>query len=112
MEESLLEYGCAPLHECMRSRETIIRAAANKKAALENKSAKDALKEICVEIRKETGATLFVPEPEKKGNSNTGVNLKTVTKESHKTASILKCSTELLDKLDRLLEIVESTQQS
>ena len=53
---------------------------------------------------------LFDPEPEKKGNSNTGENLKLITQYPEKTAKILDCSEELLSVLHELLGMIESTK--
>ena len=53
-----------------------------------------------------TGARLFEPEPEKKGN--TGANLKLITQYAEKTAQILDCSEELLVLLHELLGMIES----
>ena len=63
---------------------------------------------ICEKIRLATGARLFEPEPEKKGNSNTGANLKLITQYAEKTAQILDCSEELLVLLHELLGMIES----
>ena len=58
-----------------------------------------------------TGARLFEPEPAKKGNSNTGENLKLITKFPEKTASILDCSEELLFIMHEILGMLESTKK-
>ena len=41
---------------------------------------------ICEKLSWATGARLFDPEPEKKGNSNTGQNLKLITGSPEKTS--------------------------
>jgi hypothetical protein len=111
--EELLKYGCAPLHEGMRSIEAIINAAARKRSVMKKniktkQSVDECLKEICREIKEETGARLFEPEPEKQGNSNIGPNLKIVLRESEKTAQILDCHPLLLQYLQEILGMVES----
>ena len=63
---------------------------------------------ICENLRIATGARLFEPEPEKKGNPNTGKNLRLITQFPEKTAQILDCSEELLFLLDELLGMIES----
>ena len=63
---------------------------------------------ICENLRIATGARLFEPEPEKKGNPNTGENLRLITQFPEKTAQILDCSEKLLFLLDELLGMIES----
>ena len=74
----------------------------------DSKSVKRAQDIICKRLQFATGARLFEPEPAKKGNSNTGVNLKTITQMAEKSAEILDCSQELLESLHELLGRIES----
>ena len=66
---------------------------------------------ICERLRLETGAWLFEPEPEKKGNSNTGANLKLITELPERVADILDCSEELLFLTHELLGMIESVKE-
>ena len=54
---------------------------------------------------------MFEPEPEKHGNSNTGENLRRVTRESEKSSIILGCSQILVDNLHELLGRIESLEK-
>ena len=58
----------------------------------------------------ETGARLFEPEPAKKGNSNTGENLKQVTRYPKAAAKILDCSEQLIYLLHEFLGLLESLE--
>ena len=91
-DPKLLKYGMAPLHSCMRSTENILKASFKKRSNTHNISVKQAKQQICYEIKEATGARLFEPEPKTGGNSNTGVNLKTILNESSVTHEILDCS--------------------
>ena len=55
-------------------------------------------------------ARLFEPEPKTGGNSNTGVNLKTVLNERSAIHEILDCSEEFLVTLKQLVNRVESLE--
>ena len=105
--------GFAPLHCAKNSRECLLKAAFRKHSEKstgnrDTASVKASQDLICEKVRLETGARLFEPEPEKKGNSNTGANLKLITKFAHKTAPILDCSEELLFLVHELLGMIES----
>ena len=65
---------------------------------------------MCEKLRLETGARLFEPEPAKKGNSNTGENLKQVTRYPKTTAKILDCSEQLIYLLHEFLGRLESLE--
>lgn len=114
--KALKSLGFAPLHVSKNSRECLVKSAF-RKHAMKNTGKKDknSLKEsqevICEKLREVTGARLFEPEPAKKGNSNTGENLKLITKYPQKTASILDCSEELLFVMHEILGMLESTKQ-
>ena len=109
----LMSLGFAPMHCAKNSRECILKAAfrkhsAKKLGSQDSKSVKRAQDIICKRLQFATGARLFEPEPAKKGNSNTGVNLKTITQMAEKSAEILDCSQELLESLHELLGRIES----
>ena len=111
--EALRPLGFAPLHCAKNSRECILKSAFRKHAAKscgqkDMKSVKKSQDLICERLRLATGARLFEPEPEKKGNSNTGANLKLITQFPEKTAGILDCSEELLVLVHELLGMIES----
>ena len=79
------------------SRECLLNSAFRKSAiksfGMKNKTTvKEAQNIMCEKLRLETGARLFEPEPAKKGNSNTGKNLRQVTRYPKTTAKILDCS--------------------
>ena len=94
--EALKPLGFAPLHCAKNSRECILRSAF-RKSAMTHFGKKDAAtvkmaqNRICEKLSWATGARLFDPEPEKKGNSNNGENLKLITQYPEKTAKILDC---------------------
>ena len=94
----------------MRSTENILKASFKKRSNTHNISVKQAKQQICYEIKEATGARLFEPEPKTGGNSNTGVNLKTVLNESSVTHKILDCSEEFLLTLKQLLDRVQSLE--
>ena len=65
---------------------------------------------MCEKLRLETGARLFEPEPAKKGNSNTGENLKQVTRYPKAAAKILDCSEQFIYLLHDFLGMLESLE--
>ena len=71
---------------------------------------KEAQNIMCEKLRLETGARLFEPEPAKKGNSNTGENLKQVTRYPKAAAKILDCSEQLISLLHEFLGMLESLE--
>ena len=94
--EALKPLGFAPLHCAKNSRECLLKSAFRKRAMKNHrqkdmKTVKESQDIICERLRLATGARLFEPEPEKKGNSNTGENLKLITQFPEKTAQILDC---------------------
>lgn len=114
--KALKSLGFAPLHAAKNSRECLVKSAFRKYAAKnfekkDKKSLKASQDIICEKLREVTGARLFEPEPAKKGNSNTGENLKLITKFPEKTASILDCSEELLFIMHEILGMLESTKK-
>ena len=114
--EALKPLGFAPLHAGKNSRECLVKSAIRKHAIKHTgKKTKETLKAsqeiICDKLREVTGVRLFEPEPAKKGNSNTGQNLKMVTKYPEKCAKILDCSEELLFVTHEVLGQLESTEK-
>ena len=114
--EALKPLGFAPLHAGKNSRECLVKSAFRKKAmkttGKKDKATLKAAEEIiCEKLREAIGVRLFEPEPAKKGNSNTGQNLKLVTKHPSKTAPILDCSEELLFVTHEVLGQLESTEK-
>ena len=114
--EALKQLGFAPLHAGKNSRECLLKSAFRKKAIKttgrkDNASLKAAQESICNQLRDALGVRLFEPEPAKKGNSNTGQNLKIVTKYPSKAAPILDCSEELLFVTHELLGQLESKEE-
>ena len=104
------------MHCAKNTRECILKSAfrkhAVKSSGLKTTSAvKSSQDFICERLRLETGARLFEPEPEKKGNSNTGENLKLITQFPEKVADILDCSQELLFLTHELLGMIESIEE-
>ena len=109
----LKQLGFAPMHCAKNSRECILKSAFRKHSvksfgSKDAKSVKISQDIICERLRLATGARLFEPEPAKKGNSNTGVNLKIITQMAEKTAKILDCSQDLLESVHELLGRIES----
>ena len=114
--EALRPLGFAPLHCAKNSRECLLKSAFRKHAVKstgqkDTASVKSSQDVICERLRLETGARLFEPEPEKKGNSNTGANLKLITELPERVADILDCSEELLFLTHELLGMIESVKE-
>ena len=111
--EALRPLGFAPMHCAKNSRECLLISAFRKHSMKscgqkDMKSVKRSQDIICERLRLATGARLYEPEPEKKGNSNTGGNLKLITQHAEKTAGILDCSEEILVLIHELLGMIES----
>lgn len=114
--KELMCIGFAPMHACKNSRECILRSAfrkhsIKKKGKKDGASVKESQLEICQKLREATGGRYFEPEPSKGGNSNTGQNLKLITKNPQLVAPILDCSEELLFSLHEVLSMIESTKR-
>ena len=111
----LIPLGFAPMHVAKNSCECLLNSAFRKSAiksfGTKNKTTlKEAQNIMCEKLRLETGARLFEPEPAKKDNSNTGQNLKQVTRYPKAAAKILDCSEQLISLLHEFLGMLESLE--
>jgi hypothetical protein len=111
----LVKLGFAPMHAAKNARECLLNSAIRKHAMKtygnKMKDSQNKSKHIlCRKVREATGARLFEVDAAVAGNSNTGENLKQLTKHPELVANILDCSEDLIHSMHELLAGIESTE--
>ena len=109
----LLDLGTSPMHMKVKIMEVLFTGAINKKSATDGCSKEMAKKHFqqLFLSREGGGLRLFIPEPQKGGNSNTGVIANRFFKSSKITAKILNISQDLVDSCWKLLVWLNETKE-
>lgn len=108
----LLPLGVSPLHMKIKIMEVLFTASVKKKMSNEGCKEKEAKQHFQQAFlgKEGGGIRLFIPEPQKGGNSNTGGCANRFFKSAESTAKILNISLSLIQSLWKLLIMINETK--